>query len=129
MKKLLFLLSIVLASMGFTLQEQDAETTAMIDALKKADAALLSVHFDTYIDLKLTDKDELKNISQNQAKMALSNFFESKKISGFKPTSQREMGDIMYIAGKLNGKESDYNLSLMIKRKGDKRNIISIRIN
>lgn len=128
MKQLLLLISIVVAAMGFTIQ-QDAETKAMIDALKKADAELLSVHFDNLIDLKLTDKDELKNISQNQATMALNNFFQSKKISGFSPTSQREMGEIMYIAGKLKGKEQDYNLSLMIKRKGDKRNIISIRIN
>lgn len=126
MKKILFLLLPFIALLGFVRQN---ETDGIINALKKADAEQLSKYFDNFIDLKLSEKDELKNIGHNQATIALTGFFEDKKIKGFEVSSQREMGGIMYIAGKLQNNDKGYNLTIMLKTKDDKRKIISVRIN
>ena len=50
-------------------------------------------------------------------------------MKGFDAASQRELGGIMYVAGKLEGPSKSYQLTLMLKEKGDDVVITNIRIN
>ncbi|MFN4007128.1 MAG: DUF4783 domain-containing protein [Chitinophagaceae bacterium] len=101
---------------------------AIINALKQGDAEKLSTYFDTFIDIKLPEKEEIKNVSKNQASIAIKSFFETAAIKGFEVTSQRELGGTKYMTGKLIGNGKTYNITLMMKSKGDEVAIITIRI-
>jgi uncharacterized protein (DUF2147 family) len=101
---------------------------AIINALKQGDADKLSTYFDTFIDIKLPEKEEIKNVSKNQATIAIKSFFETAAIKGFEVTSQRELGGTKYMTGKLTSNGKTYNITLMMKSKGDEVTIITIRI-
>ncbi len=124
MKKLLFILILALAS--FSIKAQDAN--GIINALKEANAEQVSNYFDKILDIKFPEKEEIKSIGKNQAGIALKSFFENNAIKGFELSSQREMGGTMYLAGKLANGSTGYKLSIMMKYKEGKLQIITIRI-
>ncbi len=126
MKKILLLAGVVLSLLSFRVSG-DAEN--IISALKDGNAEQLSQYFDNMLDVKLPEKDEIKNVGKNQAGIAVKSFFADNHIKGFEATSQREMGGVMYITGKLQGASKSYNITLMMKNKGDKSAIITLRIN
>jgi len=126
MKKFLLLISIAFAVMSFTFPEGSQQ---IVNALKKGDAEEVSAYFDNIIDLKLPEKDEIKNVGKNQAGITLKEFFDQNKVTGFDLTSQRELSGTMYIAGKLSSDKKDYGITVLMKARGDKAYIISIRIN
>ena len=68
-------------------------------------------------------------MGKTQAGITVKSFFDQNSIKGFEPTSQREMGGTSYITGKLQGGSKAYNLTVLMKSKGDKLSIISIRVN
>lgn len=124
MKKI-YLFILLLAS-SFVAPAQEA--TTLINALKAGDADQVSSFFDKMLDLKFPEKDEIKSIGKNQAGIALRSFFDENNITGFELSSQREMGGTMYIAGKLINGAKGYNLSMMIRYKESKPNIVTVRI-
>lgn len=126
MKKLFVLFGFFLALVSFKSIFLDAED--VIDALKSGNASEVAAYFDNLIDLTLPDKDELKNISKNQATITLKNFYEENGIKGFSLTSQRESGQTMYIAGKLQGRIDNKNITILLKKDNNKTVIISVRI-
>ena len=126
MKKILILLSAAFVLVSFTLQG-DAES--IIKGLKTANVEQVSSYFDSFIDLKLPEKDEVKNMGKNQAGIALKSFFSDNGIKGFELSSQREMGGTMYMAGKLQNAGKGFNITVMMKKQGEKNQIITIRIN
>lgn len=101
----------------------------IIDALKQGDAVKFSTYFDNFVDIKLPEKDEIKNVGKTQAGITLKSFFEENGITGFDATSQRELGGAMYITGKLHGSNRDYNLTIMLKDKDSDTAVITVRIN
>ena len=125
MKKFVFALGLFFVA--FTATSQD--TNGVINALKSANAEQVAEYFDKILDLKFPEKDETKSIGKNQAGIALKTFFENNKIKGFELASQREMGGTMYIAGKLINGAEEYKLTIMLKNKDGKPQIITIRIN
>ena len=124
MKKLVLILMVVFAA--FTTKAQDAN--GIINALKAGNAEQVSDYFDKILDIKFPDKDEIKSIGKNQAGIALKSFFASNEIKGFELSSQREMGGTMYVAGKLMNGAEGYKLSIMMKYKDGRPQIITIRI-
>jgi hypothetical protein len=130
MKKVLLILltSFSLLTLISSFATQNDGVT-IIKALKTADAEQVATYFDKILDLKLPEKEEIKSIGKNQAGIALKTFFEENSISGFDLTSQRELGGTMYITGKLLDAEKGYNLTLMLKNKGGRQQIITVRIN
>ena len=126
MKKSFLLASLGLLLLSFTYQK---DTEEIINALKAGNAESVSAYFDSYIDLTLPGKDEIKNIGKNQAGITLKSFFEENGVKGFDLTSQRESGTTMYIAGKLQTKSKGYNITILLKNKEGKHQIISVRIN
>ncbi len=126
MKKLFLLFVIPLISLSFTMQ---VDNDGVVKALKTANVEQLANYFDSFIDLKLLEKDEVKNMGKNQATLALKAFFSDNNIKGFELTSQREMGNTMYMAGKLKNTGKGFNITIMLKKNDTKQDIISIRIN
>jgi hypothetical protein len=124
MKKVFFTLIVVLAA--FTVRAQDANN--IVNALKTANADEVSNYFDKILDIKFPDKEEIKSIGKNQAGIALKSFFDSNNIKGFELSSQREMGGTMYIAGKLTNGSDGYKLSIMMRTKEGRPQIITVRI-
>lgn len=124
MKNFLLILLMMIAS--FSVKAQDANS--LITALKSGNADQVSDYFDKILDIKFPDKDEIKSIGRNQAGVALKNFYQNNNIKGFELSSQREMGGTMYIAGKLLNATEGYKLSIMMKTRDGKPQIITVRI-
>ena len=126
MKNLLLTIGLAFLSVSFTPNDN---YTAIISALKAGNAETLSKYFDNYIDLKLPEKSEVKNIGRNQAGIALDSFFKENNIKGFDLSSQRDMNGTMYLAGKLQNAGKGYNLTILLKTKDANLQIITLRIN
>jgi len=126
MKKIFLLTGVGMILFSFCLfNNQDG----IINALKAGNVEQVATYFDTFIDLTLPGRDEIKNMDKHHATIVLKSFFEENGINGFEPISQREAGAIMYMTGKLQGKSKSYNLTLLLKNKDGKHQIISVRIN
>lgn len=97
--------------------------------LKQGNADAFANYFDAFVDLKLPEKDEIKNVGKNQATITIKSFFADEGIKGFNKTSERELSGTMYMTGKLTGKNKAYNITIMMKKKADSFAIITIRIN
>ncbi len=114
---------------GLSAYQTVADSDSIVNALKQGNASQLSNYFDNFIDLKLPEKNEIKNVGRTQAGITVKSFFDDNKVKGFDLTSQREMGGTKYISGKLQGGAKDYNITMLMKVKGDKLSIITIRVN
>ncbi len=126
MKKLLVLLGFSLVIMSFSFRQSSDD---VVKALKTADTEQLTTYLDNMIDMKLPDNvNEIKDINRTQAGIKLKSFFSEYNISGFELSSTKEMGSLMAITGKLNSSKKDYNLTLMLKEKGGKHYIITLRV-
>ncbi len=128
MKKIIFLLFVSISLSAFS-AVGDTDSDEIVNALKQGNAEQFSHFFDNFIDLKLPDKDEIKNLGKTQAGVTMKSFFDANNVKGFELTSQREMSGTMYMAGKLFGSAKNYNITLMMKTKGDRLTIITIRLN
>ena len=126
MKNLLLTLSFAFTLVSFSPTDN---STAIINALKAANTEELSKYFDNYIDLKLPEKGESKNMGKNQASIALGSFFKDNNIKGFELSSQRDMNGTMYLAGKLQNGGKGYNITILMKTKDGNLQIITLRIN
>jgi hypothetical protein len=100
----------------------------VVNALKEGSTSKFTGYFGNSVDVKLPQKNEMKNVSKAEASSAVSGFFSSNKINTFEVTSQREMSGTMYIAGKLKGASQDYNLTVMLKGSGNSLAVITVRI-
>lgn len=127
MKKLLVLFGLSLALFAFAPRQ---EADDIVKALQTANADNIASYFDQMIDMKLPDNvNEIKNINKTQAGIKLKSFFNENDVKGFDLTSKREMGGLMAITGKLNAGKTGYNITLMLKDKGGKFSIITVRVN
>ena len=124
MKKIFLVIGLMMGLVSFG-QDQDA----IVNTLKAADAAKLSTYFDEFVDIKFLDKAEVKNMGRNQAAITLKTFFSENGINGFEKTSQRDMSGTMYLTGKLQNSDKGYNITLMMKLKNAKWQIITLRVN
>jgi len=126
MKKLFLLAVLAVVGMSFTMQ---TNTDGIVQAFKSGNAEQVAAYFDEYVDLKLLDKDEVKNMGRNQASIALKSFFSENGVKGFEKASERSIGNTMYMTGKMSSNGKDFNATIMMKQSGGKLQIITIRIN
>ena len=118
-----------LLSMSFVVQENSLDQ--IFNAFKRVDTEEIVQSFDNYVDLKFLDKDEVKNISKNQASIALKTFFAENSITGFEKLSNRDLGSTTYLVGKLVSSDKNnkgFNITVLIKSQSGKFKIISLRI-
>lgn len=123
-----FFLTIGLAFTLFSYAFQ-GPTDAIVKSLKSASAEQVAAHFDDLVDIKLLEKDEVKNMGKTQATIALKNFFADAGVKGFEKISEREIGSTMYMTGKLLNNGKGYNITVMLKQKGGQYQIVTVRIN
>jgi hypothetical protein len=126
MKRIFLLTGLALVCMSFSLQ---TGTEGIVQAFKSGSAEQVAQYFDDFVDLKLLEKDEVKNMGRNQATIMLKSFFSENGIRGFEKVSEREIGNTMYMTGKLQNSGKGFNITIMLKQKGGKHDIITIRIN
>ncbi|NCI45454.1 DUF4783 domain-containing protein [Sediminibacterium soli] len=125
MKKICLLIAMAMGFLSFTPQ---SDTEVIVQAFKSGNATEVSKYFDDYIDIKLLDKAEVKNLSRNQGSIMLKSFFDENTIKGFDKASEREVGNTMYMTGKLNGTGKSFGVTILLKAKDGKHQIISVRI-
>lgn len=125
MKKMMVMIGIVVSLNSFIIV---GDIDKIISSLNAGNATQFSNFYDDFLDIKLPEKDEIKNVGKNQATITIKSFFDDNAIKGFEKTSQREMGGTMYLTGKLKGSSKSYNITLLMKDRGDKLSIISIRV-
>lgn len=126
MKKMMVMIGMVLSLSSFVVA---GDLDQIVGSLNSGNAAAFSNYFDNFLDIKLPEKNEIKNVGKTQATLTIKNFFSENNINGFEKTSDREMGGTMYLTGKLKGTSKTYNITLLMKDRGEKLSIISIRIN
>jgi hypothetical protein len=114
---------------GFHLGTQaQTETDLVVRALKTGNPDMITTYLDDYVDLKLLDKDEVKNMSKNQAAMALKSFYSDHNIKGFEKVSDGGKGTLVYILGKLTTSGKSYSITVQLKQKNGTLYIITMRI-
>lgn len=114
--------------LAFSRLQAQSDVDAIVNAFKAANATQVGQYFDEILDMKLLEKPEIKSISRNQATLALKAFFSDNGVKGFEKTSERELGNTMYLTGKLLDDDKGHNLTILLKQKDGKRTIISLRI-
>jgi hypothetical protein len=124
MKKIFTILGFLFAVSAFAQNNND-----VVSALKAVNVSQFTNYFNSTVDVKLPKENEKQNVSKADAAGMIKNFFTSNNINGFEIISQREMSGTMYIAGKLKSNGQDYNLTVMLKNKGDGASVITVRIN
>jgi hypothetical protein len=124
MKKIFTILGFLFAVSAFAQNNND-----VVSALKAVNVSQFTNYFNSTVDVKLPKENEKQNVSKADAAGMIKNFFTSNNINGFEIISQREMSGTMYIAGKLKSSSQDYNLTVMLKNKGDGASVITVRIN
>lgn len=118
------MLSLVL-SVGAMAQ---SETDGLVNALKKADWSGVEARMDDMVDLKLLDKDEVKNMSRTQALVAFKQFYVERGIRQFDKLSEGGRGGMVYLVGKLSDGNKSYNLTLQLRQKNGQLVIITLRV-
>ncbi|MEI8109734.1 MAG: DUF4783 domain-containing protein [Chitinophagia bacterium] len=126
MRRIAFVCLLALGSWSFSLQN---DLEALLSALKNAQADEVATYFDAMVDMKFPDRDEIKNVGKNQAAIALGTFYSEQKINGFEKISEREIGNTMYMTGRLLNGGKGFNITLMMKMIKGKHYIITVRIN
>lgn len=119
----------ILMTLSSVVPAQQQDITELLSALKSGNAQQVSEHFDAMVDLKFPEKDEIKNVGRNQAEMALRNFFSENNIRGFEKVSDREIGNTMYITGRLLNDGKGYSATFMLRLIKGRHYIITVRIN
>lgn len=123
-----WILSICFILAGFANVNAQTETDMVIRALKTANPDLITTYLDDYVDMKLLDKDEVKNMSKNQAAMALKLFYSDHNIKGFEKVSDGGKGNLVYILGKLTTSGKSHSITVQLKQKNGTLYIITMRI-
>jgi hypothetical protein len=102
----------------------------VIAALKSGNAAEIAKHFAVVVDIKFLDAPEDKIVASEKAAQKLETFYNEYKIKGFERTAQREIGNTMYLTGKISGASNKYNITLMLmKKNASPYHIVTLRVN
>jgi hypothetical protein len=125
MRRILFFL--MLAFTCTTLHAQN-ETDAVVKAFKSANIEEIASHFNELVNLKLLEKDEVKNMSRNQASIALKSFYVENGVKGFDKISEGGRASLFYLVGRLTNGNKGYNITIQLKPRDGKLEIITIRI-
>jgi Domain of unknown function (DUF4783) len=125
MKKYIYLFLLLLVGLPVIAQN---ETDPVVQVFKSANIDQIEAYFDDFIDLKLLDKDEVKNMSKNQASIALKAFYVENGIKGFEKVSDGGRTNLVYLLGKLPNGGKGFSITIQLKQKAGKLQIITLRI-
>jgi len=126
MKNIFLISCIAFISFAFKFQ---GRADALINALKNGNAEDVTNYFDGTVDMKLPKKEEVNHMGKSQATTVFKSFFADNAIKGFEVSSQRQIGNTMYLAGKLKNNGKGFTITMMLQQQGGREEIISVRIN
>ena len=123
----LFLLCVVLAVSGNTLQEKIPND--ILVALETGNAKLLSGYFNQNVELVVMDNDNV--YSKSQAQQIVNNFFNT-----FNPVEENAFTvihdggktDAKYVIGKFKSEKGEFRVYFLLKKNNDKEYIHQLRI-
>jgi hypothetical protein len=102
----------------------------VVAALKSGNPTEIAKHFAVVVDIKFLEAPEDKIVAVEKATEKLANFYATYSIKNFERTAQREIGNTMYLTGKINGANKTYNITLMLmKKNAAPYHIITLRVN
>ena len=113
---------------GLITAQAQSDTDMVVRALKTGNPEMITTYLDDFVDLKLLDKDEVKNMSKNQAAMALKSFYAEQSVKGFEKVSEGGKGTLIYILGKLTTSGKSLNITVQLIQKAGNFYIITMRI-
>ncbi len=123
MKKILLLLLIPFI---FTTNSFASDFSQIIEAIKTGNVEVLSKMFDTSIDLKVLDQENV--FTQAQAKLILKDFFSKNPPQSFSINHEGGTEASRFAIGKLSTAKGNYRIYFLIKKKGDELLIQKFRI-
>lgn len=123
-----WIMTICLVLGGFISAQAQSDTDLVVRALKTGNPEMITTYLDDFVDLKLLDKDEVKNMSKNQVAMALKSFYTEQSVKGFEKVSEGGKGTLIYILGKLTTSGKSFNITVQLKQKAGNFYIITMRI-
>lgn len=102
----------------------------VVAALKSGNPNEIAKYFAVVVDIKFLDAPEDKIVAEEKAAEKLAAFYAEYKIKGFERTAQREIGNTMYLTGKISGTSKNYNITLMLMKKNSAPyHIVTLRVN
>jgi hypothetical protein len=102
----------------------------VVAALKSGNPIDIAKHFAVVVDIKFLTAPEDKIVATEKAAEKLTAFYAEHMIKGFERTAQREIGNTMYLTGKISGAAKNYNITLMLmKKNGAPYHIVTLRVN
>lgn len=102
----------------------------VVAALKSGNPAEIAKHFAVVVDIKFLTAPEDKIVATEKAAEKLASFYAEYQVKGFERTAQREIGNTMYLTGKISGALKNYNITLMLmKKNGSSYHIVTLRVN
>jgi hypothetical protein len=102
----------------------------VVAALKSGNPAEIAKHFAVVVDIKFLDAPEDKIVATEKAAEKLVAFYAEYMVKGFERTAQREIGNTMYLTGKISGASKKYNITLMLmKKNAAPYHIVTLRVN
>ena len=102
----------------------------VVAALKSGNPLDIAKHFAVVVDIKFLTALEDKIVATEKAAQKLAAFYAEHKIKGFERTAKREIGNTMYLTGKISGAAKNYNITLMLmKKNAAPYHIVTLRVN
>lgn len=97
----------------------------VISALKAGNAAGISRHFDTYIDITLPDKSS--NYSKSQAELIIKDFFAGHDVRNFEVKHKGDNDNGEYCIGTLQTRNGNFRTTVYMRIKNNRQVIQEIR--
>jgi uncharacterized membrane protein YvbJ len=121
------LLLFILTSFGTTAQAQspDAVFEQIAAAISKGDAAAVSTHFNTTVEVTLPGADQ--SYSAQQASFVLKDFFTKNAVQGYKVVHKGSSGATWYATGVYTAATGSFDSNIFVKKIGDKFLITQLR--
>lgn len=117
-----YLLICILAFFSITATAQDE----IADAIKKGDVEAISAYFDSNVDMKILDKENI--FSKAQAKLLLKDFFSSHTPENFTINHKGGPESAKFAIGNLKTSKGNYRVYFLFKQKGQQLLIQKFRI-
>ena len=124
--KILVVLALLQCSIGANAQN---ETELLVQHLQTGNFSALQIFWDNQVESSILDQVAAKSLNAQQANETLQAFFNQKNILGFEKSTERKLGNTLYLTGKLLSSQQKYNLTLLLQSTKKGFMIVSMRVN
>lgn len=100
--------------------------SALTDALNKGSYEFVARYFDTNVDLKILDEEDI--YSRAQAELIVKDFFTAHKVKSFSIFHEGGPDGAPYVIGKLVTENGSFRVYFLLKKKGNNLYIQKFRI-